>query len=38
MKHNHLLSDVVNGQVSAGLVLRGLWEDPRPRPKSLLGT
>ena len=33
---NHLLSDVVNGQVSAGLVLKGLWEDPRPREKSVL--
>lgn len=33
---NHLLSDVVNGQVSAGLVLKGLWEDPRPTKKSAL--
>ena len=28
---NHLVSDIVNGQVSAGLVIKGLWEDPRPR-------
>lgn len=33
---NHLLSDIVNGQVSAGLVLKGLWEDPRPRGRSAL--
>lgn len=33
---NHLLSDVVNGQISAGLVLKGLWEDPRPGGKHAL--
>lgn len=27
---SHLLSDIVNGQVGAGLVIKGLWEDPRP--------
>lgn len=33
---NHLLSDIVNGQVSAGLVIKGLWEDPRPGGSSAL--
>ncbi|MCY3623514.1 MAG: class I SAM-dependent methyltransferase [Gammaproteobacteria bacterium] len=33
---NHLLSDIVNGQVSAGLVIKGLWEDPRPGGNSAL--
>jgi len=28
---NHLLSDIVNGQVSAGLTIIGLWENPRPK-------
>ena len=28
---NHLLSDIVNGQVSAGLSIKGLWENPRPK-------
>ena len=27
---NHLLSDIVNGQVGAGLAIVGLWENPRP--------
>jgi len=26
---NHLLSDIVNGQVAAGLAIVGLWENPR---------
>ena len=26
---NHLLSDIVNGQVAAGLAIIGLWENPR---------
>lgn len=33
---HHLLSDIVNGQVTAGLVLKGLWEDPRPGGSSVL--
>ena len=28
---NHLLSDIVNGQVAAGLTIVGLWENPRPK-------
>ena len=35
---NHLLSDIVNGQVAAGLAIVGLWENPRPeRDQSLEG-
>ena len=33
---NHLLSDIVNGQLSAGLAIKGLWEDPRPSGISAL--
>ena len=33
---NHLLSDIVNGQASAGLVIQGLWENPRPGGSSAL--
>lgn len=28
---NHLLSEIVNGQVAAGLAIVGLWENPRPK-------
>ncbi len=27
---HHLLSDVINGLVAEGFIIRGLWEDPRP--------
>ena len=27
---HHLLSDIVNGLVAEGLIVRGLWENPRP--------
>jgi len=27
---NHLLSDIINGQISAGLQIVGAWENPRP--------
>jgi len=27
---HHLLSDIVNGLISEGLSIRGLWENPRP--------
>jgi RimJ/RimL family protein N-acetyltransferase len=27
---HHLLSDIVNGLVDAGLTIRGVWENPRP--------
>ena len=27
---HHLLSDIINGLVGAGLAIRGLWENPRP--------
>ena len=33
---NHLLSDIVNGQASVGLVIKGLWEDPRRSGNSTL--
>jgi len=29
-EYHHLLSDIVNGLIQAGLTLRGLWENPRP--------
>lgn len=32
---HHLLSDILNGIVAAGMVLRGVWE--RPRPDARLG-
>ena len=28
---NHLLSDIINGQISEGMTIKGLWESPRPR-------
>jgi ubiquinone/menaquinone biosynthesis C-methylase UbiE len=27
---HHLLSDIINGQIAAGLAIRGVWENPRP--------
>jgi SAM-dependent methyltransferase len=27
---HHLLSDIINGLIAEGLVIRGLWENPRP--------
>lgn len=27
---HHLFSDIINGMIGAGLVIRGLWENPRP--------
>jgi hypothetical protein len=27
---HHLLSDVINGLVAEGLMIRGVWENPRP--------
>ena len=27
---HHLLSDIINGQITAGFAIRGVWEDPRP--------
>ena len=33
---SHRLSDIVNGQVSARLVIKGLWEDPRRSRSSTL--
>lgn len=27
---NHLLSDIINGQISEGLTIAGVWESPRP--------
>jgi len=27
---HHLLSDIVNGLVTEGLMIRGIWENPRP--------
>lgn len=27
---HHLLSDIINGLVEKGLMIRGLWENPRP--------
>jgi len=27
---HHLLSDIVNGLIGAGLAIRGVWENPRP--------
>jgi ubiquinone/menaquinone biosynthesis C-methylase UbiE len=29
-EYHHLLSDIVNGLLSVGLAIRGLWENPRP--------
>jgi hypothetical protein len=27
---HHLLSDIINGLVADGFIIRGLWENPRP--------
>lgn len=27
---HHLLSDIINGHISEGLMIRGVWENPRP--------
>lgn len=29
-EYHHLLSDIINGQIAAGLRIRGVWENPRP--------
>ncbi len=29
-EYHHLLSDIVNGLIAAGLTIRGVWENPRP--------
>ena len=33
---HHLLSDIINGHIAAGLSICGLWEDPRPDSGPLL--
>ena len=29
-EYQHLLSDIINGLVAEGLMIRGVWENPRP--------
>ncbi len=33
---HHLLSDIINGLVAEGLMIRGVWENPRPDHGSML--
>jgi ubiquinone/menaquinone biosynthesis C-methylase UbiE len=34
-EYHHLLSDIINGLIQAGLAINGLWESPRPNPSTV---